>query len=284
MLKIFFTYKTSHALFVFLCISSYCEAQIISHNNNIWLHGVSKIAFNSKWSFTFEACKRYTEFGKVNQQWFIRPSIDYTTKKNYIVSLGYSYYQTQSYGNPAMFFMEIPEHHGWLQIAHTYSSGKWKIQNRLRNENRFVGVAERRIDSSGNINDKIVSYSYRNRLRYMFILSRPIIDFKNDKSLSVLLGNEIFLNIGKISGKSIMNQNRIIAGLGFSFNSKSQIQIAYIHQNIWNYSNTILENNPTIRISFLNTIKLPIKSKNRQSLNEKFYNLYASANQNKLEF
>lgn len=258
MLKISNKYKITFVLVILFSNSSFCEAQTISQNNNIWIHGVSKIAFNSKWSFTFEACKRYTEFGKVNQQWFIRPSIDFTTKKKYIVSIGYSFYKTQSYGNPAMFFMEIPEQHGWLQIARTFNTGKWKIQNRLRNENRFVGVAERRIDTSnGNINDKIVSYTYRNRLRYMLIFNRQIIEFKNTKSISVLFGNETFLNIGNFSGKSIMNQNRIIAGLAYSFDSKSQIQIAYIHQNIWNYSNTIIENNPTIRISFLNTIKLP---------------------------
>lgn len=258
MLKISNKYKITFVLFIHFSISSFCEAQTISQNNNIWIHGVGKIAFNSKWSFTFEACKRYTDFGKANQQWFIRPSVDFTAKNKYIYSIGYSFYKTQSYGDPAMFFMEIPEQHGWLQIARTFNTGKWKIQNRLRNENRFVGVAKRTIDTiSGNLNDQIESYTYRNRLRYMFIFNRPIIEFKNTKSISVLFGNEIFLNIGNFSGKSIMNQNRIIAGLVYSFDSKSQIQIAYIHQNIWNYSNTIIENNPTIRISFLNTIKLP---------------------------
>ncbi len=58
----------------------------------------------------------------------------------------------------------------------------------------------------------------------------------------------------------------MIAGLGYSFNSQHQLQLSYIHQHIWNFGNTIQENNPTLRFSYVTAFQLvqeeSIKKKN----------------------
>lgn len=207
-----------------------------SKNNNLWAHYVGKVQLNKHWSTTFEITDRYTDWGKQHQQWFIRPSVDYTINKHITSSIGYSHYRTFSYGAPAMFNSPIEEDHIWGQISSKHTFKKWTLNNRLRDENRFIG------------SDKI----YRNRLRYMMLWSYPIID----KKLNALIGDEAFFNVGSYSGKSIMNQNRVIAGFAWLYNPNFQIQLCYIHQNIWNYSNTIFENNPSIRLSILNTFNL----------------------------
>jgi hypothetical protein len=216
------------------------KAQVKTKNNNIWAHYVGKVNFSKKLSFTLEATQRNTEWGQKPQQWFVRPSIDYNINKMYTAGLGYTHYKTFSYGSPAIFKTPVEEDHIWVQINGKYNIKSSTLQTRLRDENRFIG-ADR---------------TYRNRLRFMALYTHPIIKKQDAPLLSIVIGDEAFFNVGSYSGKSLMNQNRIIAGFAYNFDKNNQIQINYIHQNIWNYSNTILENNPSIRISYFQTINI----------------------------
>ena len=216
------------------------NAQVKTQNNNIWAHYVGKVNFNKKLSFTFEATKRNTEWGQKPQQWFVRPSIDYNINKMFTASIGYTHYKTFSYGSPAIFKSPVEEDHIWVQLNGKYKIKSSTIQTRLRDENRFIGTDR----------------TYRNRLRFMALYTHPIIKKQDAPLLSFVIGDEAFFNVGSYSGKSLMNQNRIIAGFAYNFNKNNQIQINYIHQNIWNYSNTILENNPSIRVSYFQTINI----------------------------
>jgi deoxycytidylate deaminase len=51
-------------------------------------------------------------------------------------------------------------------------------------------------------------------------------------------------------GATLLNQNRIIAGVGYNIDTHNQLQLSYIHQKIWNFPDTIEENNPTVRLSY----------------------------------
>ncbi|WP_258929012.1 DUF2490 domain-containing protein [Flavobacterium davisii] len=62
------------------------------------------------------------------------------------------------------------------------------------------------------------------------------------------------MNIGVKAAKTFVQQNRVIAGLGYNLNPQHQIQLSYIHQNLWNVPNTIQENNPTLRISYITNL------------------------------
>ena len=216
------------------------NAQVKTQNNNLWVHYVGKVNFTNKLSFTLEATKRNTEWGKTSQQWFVRPSIDYNINKMFTASLGYTHYKTFPYGSPAIFKSSVEEDHIWVQLNGKYKIKSSTLQTRLRDENRFIGVDQ----------------TYRKRLRFMALFTHPIIKKLDATLLSFVIGDEAFFNVGSYSGKSLLNQNRIIAGFAYNFNKNNQIQINYIHQNIWNYSNTILENNPSIRVSYFQTINI----------------------------
>lgn len=235
------------AVVLFLMIFLKGYSQQVSNNTNVWLHYSGKNKFSEKLSFTLEATMRYADGFSQKQQWFVRPSLDYQFSKSFIASVGYTYYDTYVYGEIPMNKMTTPEHHVWLQGSFTHNLNDLKFTHRLRDENRFVGIATS--NSQGEL--EITNYEYRNRLRYMFLLNHPLTKKKGKAKLFAVLGDEVFMNIGVKEAKTVVQQNRIIAGLGYNFNEHHQIQINYFHQNIWNLKNTLLEDNPTLRISYI---------------------------------
>lgn len=227
-------------------------AQVKSTNENVWFHYVGKNNLTEQLSFTLEATMRYANGFSERQQWFVRPSVDYQFTKQFSGSIGYSHYNTYVYGDPAINKTNIPENHVWIQGTYVHNTGDLKFTHRLRDENRFVAIAKYDAIAGDYSIDR---YDYRNRLRYMLLVNYPLLKKDNQTKLSGFLGDELFLNIGENAGKTLFNQNRIIAGIGYHFNAQHQMQLSYIHQNIWNFGNTILESNPTVRISYITNFK-----------------------------
>lgn len=230
-----------------LMIFSKCYSQQISNNTNVWLHYSGKNKFSEKLSITLEASLRYADGFSEKQQWFIRPLLDYQVSKSLVVSVGYTYCDTYVYGEIPMNKITTPENHVWLQGTFLHNINDLKFTHRLRDENRFVGIATP--NNQGEL--AITNYEYRNRLRYMFLLNQPLIKKDEKTKLFAVLGDEVFVNVGVKEAKTLVQQNRVIGGLGYNFDVRHQIQINYIHQNIWNLKNTIVEDNPTIRISYI---------------------------------
>lgn len=222
-------------------------AQVKESNNNIWLHYFGKNMITEKFSFSFEATMRYANGVSEKQQYFIRPSVDYQFTKKFMGSVGFSHYNTYSYGNPAMNKISIPENHFWIQGTFVHNSGQLKITHRLRDELRYVGIAK--AQSNGDL--EIDHYDYRNRMRYMLLFNYPLIKKEDTMRLFALFGDEVFVNLGSNAGKTFLNQNRLIGGFGYNFDKNHQIQLSYIHQNIWNYTNTFQESNPTVRLTYV---------------------------------
>lgn len=222
------------------------SAQTKTSNNDVWFHYVGKNMLTKKLSFTLEATMRYANGLSEKQQYFIRPSVDYQFTKKFMGSIGYSHYNTYVYGSPALNKTDIPEDHVWVQGTFVHSKGKFKFTHRLRDENRFVGIPIK-----NGTDYAIDHYDYRNRLRYMFLMNYTLMKKEDKVKLFGIFGDEVFLNIGSNAGKTFFNQNRIIGGLGYNIDKNQQIQLSYIHQNIWNYTNTFQESNPTVRISYI---------------------------------
>jgi len=233
-------------LIVFIGIQK-IRAQAESTNTNVWFHYFGKNMISNKLSFSFEATMRYANGFSEKQQYFVRPSVDYQFTKQFMGTIGYSHYNTYSYGDPAMNRTNTPEDHVWIQGTFVHNKNDLRITHRLRDELRFVGIPVQNVQGEYEID----RYDYRNRLRYMILFNYPMVKKEEGTKLFAILGNEVFLNIGSNAGKTFLNQNRIIGGLGYNFNKNHQIQMSYIHQHIWNFSNTILESNPTVRLTYI---------------------------------
>lgn len=225
------------------------SAQTKSSNNDVWFHYVGKNMLTKKLSFTIEATMRYANGVSEKQQYFVRPSFDYQFTKKFNGSIGYSHYNTYVYGSPALNKTDIPEDHVWIQGTFAHTKEKFKFTHRLRDENRFVGIPVK-----NGADYSIDHYDYRNRLRYMFLMNYTLTKKEDKVKLFGSIGNEAFFNLGSNAGKTFFNQNRIIGGLGYNIDKSQQIQLNYIHQNIWNYTNTLQESNPTIRISYITNL------------------------------
>lgn len=249
-----------------ISMNSFAQTKHTS-NGDIWLHYFGKNMLTKKLSFTFEGTFRFANGFSEKQQYFVRPSLDYQLTKHMVGSIGYSHYLTYVYGSPAINKIPIPENHLWLQAQFTHQFGDLKVTNRLRDEIRYVGVAVK--DANG-VYD-IDRYVNRNRFRYMLLFNYPIIkDEKKATKLFGILGDEAFLNIGSIAstpnvdknvGATLFNQNRLIGGFGYNFNPHNQVQLSFINQNIWNFSNTIEESNPTVRLSYYTNLSFAKKNK-----------------------
>ena len=227
------------------------NAQVKTSNNDVWFHYVGKNMLSQKLSFTLEATMRYANGVSEKQQYFVRPSFDYQFTNKFNGSIGYSHYNTYVYGSPSLNKTDIPEDHVWIQGTFVHSNGKFKFTHRLRDEFRFVGIP---IKNGSDYS--IDRYDYRNRLRYMFLMNYTLTKKDDKVKLFGILGDEAFFNLGSNAGKTFFNQNRIIGGLGYNIDKNQQIQLSYIHQNIWNYTNTLQESNPTVRISYVTNISL----------------------------
>jgi Protein of unknown function (DUF2490) len=251
--------KTIVLIIFFGLVFNITFAQTQSHNNNLWLHYVGKNMLNKKLSFTFESSLRFANGLSKKQQYFVRPSFDYQLNKHLVASLGYTHYNTYVYGNPALNKRPIPEDHIWVQAAFTHQFRDLKLTNRLRDENRFVGIAALK---TGTTDYGISDFKYRNRFRYMLLATYPLIKKNNKPKLTGFIGDEAMLNLGRKGtditknnvGKTLMNQNRIIIGLGYIINPKNSVQLSFIQQKIWNFPDTIEENNATLRISYLTNL------------------------------
>ena len=85
----------------------------------------------------------------------------------------------------------------------------------------------------------------------MLLFNYTLIKKEGITQLFAFFGDEVFMNVGSNAGKTFLNQNRVISGVAFNLNKNHQIQLSCIHQYIWNFSNTLHESNPTIRMSYI---------------------------------
>lgn len=232
-----------------LCMSMAGFAQTHTSYNNLWLHYFGQNSITPKVAISLEGSMRYADNLAQKQQYFIRPSIDYKFDKKITGSLGYSYYNTYVYGSPAINKTNTPENHIWLQGTYVHKINDLKITHRLRDENRWVGIATKNTITN---QYEITDTDYRNRLRYLISFNHPIVkDNNNQVKLFGIVGDEVFVNIGANAGVTLLNQNRAMIGLGYQIDKHHQIQLNYIQQHIWNFANTIQEDNPTLRISYI---------------------------------
>lgn len=234
-------------LLLFGLFISTSYAQIKTNNENSWFHYVGKNRLTEKLSFTFEATMRYANGFSEKQQYFVRPSFDYQLTKSFLGSIGYTHYTTYVYGNPSLNKINTPEDHFWVQGTYVHQNGNLKFMHRLRDEFRFVGIATQQTNGAFEITD----YEYRNRLRYMMLVNYPLLKKEDTTKLFSIIGDEVFMNIGSNAGKTFLNQNRIIGGIGYNFDKNHQVQLCYIQQHIWNFANTLQEDNPTVRLSYI---------------------------------
>jgi hypothetical protein len=239
--------KTISLLFaVGLCLPTFGATD---NNTNGWYmyfgdHPIAK----SRWGLHLEGQWRRVDLGLKWQQLLLRPGINFQLSKNVALSGGYGFVQTHPYGEfpgPAGF----PEHRFFEQATITKRFLKLDFQNRLRLEQRNIGVMGRQPDGDF----KRIGWRYENRFRYQLRTSIPL-KFAGGKYY-VGLYDEIFYNFGKNVAQNVFDQNRAYVALGRNLPHQTRVEVGFMEQTLQRRGGAIFEHNHTLQIAIFS--KLP---------------------------
>ena len=221
--------------------------RLTEDNNNLWITYLGDHRISKHWSFHTEAHWRRAELGQRWQQLLLRPAVNYHLNDKVMLTLGYSYYTTYSYGDYPLRFA-TPEHHMYEQVQWKESLGRLLVQHRYRLEQRYVAVMVPGSDGNGVLDH----YRYLNRFRYRLLLTFPLSKPQLAKDVWFASAyDEIFLTFGDAARTDGIQQNRISALIGYQLDGKgSSIQMGYLHQNLNRPDINLMEANHTLHFIF----------------------------------
>jgi hypothetical protein len=157
------------------------------------------------------------------QQSLLRLGVDYYTKQNTQMTLGYGWIRSYQYGDQPIAHANN-EHRIWETYYMKNKIGRVDIQHRYRLEQRFI---ENWVKNSDGSFDK-EGFLFRQRVRYRFLVTVPI----SRKGI----------------GKNILDQNRLYGAIGWRFNKNVNVQLGYLNQYIVKTDGIKAERNHTIQI------------------------------------
>ncbi len=225
-------------------------AAATDNNANVWFmyFGDHPFSKTSKWGLHLEGQWRRADAGLKWQQLLLRPAVNYQLNKKVALTGGYGFIQSHGYGDfpsPAT----APEHRFFEQVSITQRFKKLDFQNRLRFEQRNLGVMAKQ--SNGEF-DRI-GWRYENRFRYMLRTNVPL--KVGGGKYYVGLYDEILFNYGKNVAKNVFDQNRAYAALGRNLGHETKLEVGYLEQTVQHRDGLVFEHNHTLQIAIYS--KLP---------------------------
>jgi hypothetical protein len=220
----------------------------VDDNANAWFMYFGDHPINgSKWGAHLEGQWRRTDLGLKWQQLLLRPGVNYQLTKNIGLTGGYGFVRSYPYGDfPSV--AAAPEHRFFEQALIKKKLWKQEFQNRLRLEQRNLGVMTKQADGSY----APTAWRYENRFRYML---RTDIPLTKDKKNYIGLYNEIMFNFGKNVEKNVFDQNRAYIAYGRDLGRQTKLELGYLEQTIQRRGGLVFEHNHTLQIAIYS--KLP---------------------------
>ncbi|TAH25121.1 MAG: DUF2490 domain-containing protein [Cytophagales bacterium] len=217
-------------------------AKSTSEFNVGWYQYFLNAKLSKKYFFYFDGAYRAFDFYKATQLISFRPGLGYQLSSSNQLLAGYAYFGSYAYQNTDGFFRN--EHRFFQQFQTSSSEGRVNISHRLRAEERFIQNSTKR-----------ENYNFTLRLRYQFNLQIPLWgkELKPHRPY-LILADEFFVNFGSGVVLNYFDQNRLILGLGYKFNSKYNLQIHYINVFIQRASGVNFEKIHTLRVAFFHQL------------------------------
>ena len=214
------------------------------NNTNGWYmyfgdHPIAK----TRWGIHLEGQWRRTELGLKWQQLLLRPGVNFQLTKKVALTGGYGFIQTHRYGDfPAA--AAFPEHRFFEQATITQRVWKLDFQNRLRFEQRNIGVMTRQADGAF---DR-TGWRYENRFRYMLRTNIPL-PVAGGKKYYLGLYDEVMFNYGKNVAFNVFDQNRAYIALGRNLPKATRLEVGFMEQTIQHRDGRVFEHNHTLQIA-----------------------------------
>lgn len=208
-------------LVCYLHMSAQTVAKNVSHQSQIWVGYFNQTRFSNKWGMWTDVHLRTKENLADNfSQLMFRVGATYYIDNHTKLTAGYTYVNYYPADNHPT--QTQVEHRPWQQLQWHTQYGKKRLGQWIRFEQRF------RQKAIGGVltND----YSFNYRVRYNFSYNIPL----SKKGLvantwSVVLNDEIHLNLGKEIVNNTFDQNRMFAGLAYQFTPQDIVQFGYMN-------------------------------------------------------
>jgi hypothetical protein len=214
-----------------LCIGSVVVAQpknrAIVNQSIEWFATTANIKIHKRLTWILDGQYRFVQ-NLEPMQFQVRTALDVKMNDHFsIAPLGYVYTINPLYGKQPASFVNN-EHRIWQQAFYKHTIGRFKLDHRIRVEERYLQVHSKASDGQiidDGYSDKRMRYRYRFMARVP--LTKPSIDAK---TLFASAYDEVFLSRGKAVAMRQPDQNRIFAGLGYQFTKDFSLQGGCLYQ------------------------------------------------------
>lgn len=231
-------------LFVFShrFLFSQVNSKKVNHGNQQWIQYYNRLKLSEKYTLVSDGSFRWkNEFKNCNLA-LLRIGLAYNFHERNSVALGIA--STLSYTADKISKAEL---RAWQEFFLNQKVTRLNVSSRFRLEERyFKNVINNELEDS---------YNFNYRFRYRFYISFPLNNSAiMDRTISINLGDEIFINSGKEIINNIFDNNRIIAGISYQVNKKLSATFNYTNQFTQTKLVNNFEENDILWLSFTHTI------------------------------
>ncbi|WP_339875036.1 DUF2490 domain-containing protein [uncultured Algoriphagus sp.] len=188
----------------------------------IWYGYFLTVPLDENWFVVAEIQERHFVHPFAQHQWSLRSHLHRKLgESGWEASAGFAaFFQSPNNPNSGLDLVE-PELRPHIELAYKQKLGKLTFDHRYRAEARYF--------HNLNLDETELADGYffgGFRIRYRILASYPIWKINEEKSLRLVVGDEIMLQAGK---KVIyaFDQNRLIAGLGINLSSAINMEATY---------------------------------------------------------
>jgi hypothetical protein len=197
------------------------DHKIADYNSNAWYQYFGNYQLYQKWGLYTDVQARRTSIQLANpfadpQQFMIRSALTHQISKPFQLAIGYAHVPSFPYGDYPQ-EKTSKENRIFQQILFKKELGKFRLEQRVRLEQRFIGKGDER--------------EYKNRVRYQIQLEAPLLKKSLDeKGLYLSIYDEPFIGFGGSVGSNIFDQNRVGAAIGYAFAKQFKVELGYMNQ------------------------------------------------------
>lgn len=194
----------------------------VTHQQLIWYGYFVAAPIDGNWSVLTEVQERHFVHPFAQHQWSLRAHVHRKLgESGWVASAGFAAF-FQSSNNP---YSEVdlvePELRPHVELAYKQHLGKLTLDHRYRTEARFF---HRLNLTETDLADGYLFGSFR--FRYRIMASYPIWEDKENHQLKIIAGDELMVQAGNKVAYTF-DQNRLIAGLNFTFSPALNVELAY---------------------------------------------------------
>ena len=182
-----------------------------------WFRYYNQAQLSEKFVLHTEVDERRNLNPSRQSQFFTHVHLHHRIKPWLDVAAGFNFNLTNSQVNSSL---TVPELRPWQEATLTKQFRKeLQFQFRYRLDERFIHNNNKEVLTDG------YHFNWRHRFRIQF--SKPIVEFNNNRTLTLKLSDEVMLNSGDVP--RLFDQNRLFASLEIKFNDHWSFESGYLN-------------------------------------------------------